>query len=295
MKTADFFALAEAHYDGDEARFKSALLQASYSVRDEPTRTSLQKLADRLVAVPLEAKGTVVEAPPADVDLVLTPATFDAMSGLERELRHRFALLTRGIPPRTRLLFSGPPGNGKTTAAAQLARSLGLSAYCASLPRLVESYMGQTGQNLDKLFAVLRAGHLLIVDEMDAIGSSRTAQHSGAEAESNRVVATLLTLMDRTREGVLVATTNRRDLLDPAVLRRFDAEVSFPAPGVSEAHALVDALRTKYGLCAATAYPAGDSFDALTKAVLVEARLTALAEIEKDEERAKKSHAKEVA
>jgi len=191
------------------------------------------------------------------------------------------ALGAKDLEPRTRLLFHGPSGNGKTSCAAALATSLGKAAYVVSLSALVQSYMGTTGANITKLFKLLHAGHCVVLDEVDAVGGARGG-HDAADRERALTVNVLLTELDACQGGLLIATTNRPDILDGALLRRFDERVEFPAPTRAQLHELASRLRMRFGLPgpAMSWGPEITSYDAVTKAIKRAARAAALFELE---------------
>jgi SpoVK/Ycf46/Vps4 family AAA+-type ATPase len=285
MKQDLVLALVDAHYRHDDSRFRSLTMQAASHIRNESERARLLKTTELFVELPQEAHGLALPVPKAELDsLVLLGSLRSELVELAREERHRLGLMLRGIRSRCRLLFHGLPGNGKTVCASAFAGLLNRTAYVASLPTLIASHMGVTGANAQKLFAILRAGQILVVDEIDAIGSARIdgSSSSAADRERNCIVNTLLTLLDQTTDGILIATTNRPDLLDSALLRRFDAELEFPPPTDAMAAELSALLCSKFSIprfvpeCRA-------SFDAITKAIVGEARRRALAELEREE------------
>jgi len=99
-------------------------------------------------------------------------------------------------------------------------------AYAVSLPRLISKFVGETGQNLGELFEAIKHDTVVVFDELDAIGSERGNVDSSAGKEQNSSVNTMLTLLDRHEKGVLIATTNRPDMIDagaPASVRRADS------------------------------------------------------------------------
>src|SRR5690606_8117480 len=100
----------------------------------------------------------------------------------------------------------------------------------------------------DALPVFLEAGQVLILDEVDAVGSERSGGSDGATREYNTMVASLLGALDRPMGGGLVATTNRLDIIDPAIVRRFDAVVEFPAPTVEQMESLARKLGAKFGV-----------------------------------------------
>lgn len=235
------------------------------------------------IAFPINPAARALVAPLPVVcidDMILSDSARAQLDRIMRELKHRAGLLARGIPPRSRLLFYGPPGNGKSATAAAIAATVDVNGYVAKLDELIAPHLGETGERLGKLFTVLEGGSLLVVDEIDSMGTSRIGGNTSAAKEQNSIVNVLLTLMDRVGTGILVATTNRRDLLDPALRRRFDIELEFTGPDEEGATALATRLCAKYGI--PTRIPATrESYDAIAKAVLDDAREIALADLER--------------
>jgi SpoVK/Ycf46/Vps4 family AAA+-type ATPase len=281
MTYDQIFALVTAHADRDEARFKRTVAQIAAGLKDERKRDALKRAGDYLVALPVEAKGLVYEAPRVSLDdLTLESATRETIEVITAELRSRLQLMVRGIPPRCRLLFSGPPGNGKSSVAAGIADRLGTPAYILSIPSVIAGYMGATAGNLEKAFSLLRGGHVLIADELDALGSARVGGDGAASKEFNVTLTALLTLLDRDRDGTLIATTNRTDLLDPALVRRFDEVIEFPAPDQAACLKLASKLCEKFGIAITDVRGwIAPSFDAVTKSVVAAARAKVMAEI----------------
>jgi SpoVK/Ycf46/Vps4 family AAA+-type ATPase len=217
-------------------------------------------------------------------DLILSDKTLKQIRQLGRELYWRKELLKRELPPRSRLLFFGPPGNGKSACAAALAGALGIDGHLASIPTTVSSNCGATGENLDEAFDVLRDGNLLVVDEIDGIGSVRNGITQVADKEFNNQVNSLLTLMDQVKTGVFVGTTNRPELLDPALLRRFDIRVEFPRPTDTTARKLAKHLCQKHHVPFRVPRTRS-SFDAIVKEIIDVARERVLAELERSHSR----------
>lgn len=211
-------------------------------------------------------------------DLMLEPALQLFLDEIVTELEYREELTSRKLSPRCRFLFHGPPGNGKTSSAAALANALGVTAYGASIPRVVSMYMGGTGQNLAALFDTLAADTCVVFDELDALGATRGAVDQAAGKEANAIVNVLLTLLDRERRGILIATTNRPDILDPALLRRFDEVIAFPAPSPAQMAALAERLCGQFEI-EPVPVESCRNFDEVTKTVLREARRCVMREL----------------
>jgi SpoVK/Ycf46/Vps4 family AAA+-type ATPase len=282
MKQDIVIALVKAHYDRDDGRFRQLAIQAATQCKGDAVKEQLLKQTQRLTELPQEARGLVSVAPAGELrDLVLPVDTEALLSEIAREVRHAAALALKGLQPRTRLLFTGPPGNGKTSSAAALATSLGKAAYVVSLSALVQSYMGASAANITKLFKLLHAGHCVVLDEVDAVGGARGGGGDAADRERALTVNVLLTELDACQGGLLIATTNRPDILDSALVRRFDEVVEFPAPTGKQLRALHGRLCDRYAIHPTTvSIESSMSFDALAKAVRREARAVTLRELE---------------
>lgn len=246
MKESLVSALVEAHFARDDNRFRSLAAQAQSHARAPEVRAAMWRAINGTVEISAKAQVYLRPVSTNGAALVLGEAQSNALDQVRRELACRERLACMGFRARSRLLFHGPPGNGKSTAAAHLAGSLGLSAYRVHLPALIQSFMGDTAKNLEHLFGALDSGAFLLFDEIDAVGSARSGGGAGAEKEMNAVVNALLTLLDGSYSGVMAATTNRRDLLDAALVRRFDVEIEFPAPALALADRLIIQLAQKY-------------------------------------------------
>lgn len=132
------------------------------------------------------------------------------------------------------LLFSGPPGGGKTFAARCLANALGLNLYRIDLSQVVSKYIGETEKALARVFDEAEAGHgLLFFDEADAIFGKRSEVKDAHDRYANIEVGFLLQRME-TFDGVMVLATNLRSNLDPAFLRRIRFVIEFPMPSRGE-------------------------------------------------------------
>lgn len=127
-------------------------------------------------------------------------------------------------------LFAGPSGTGKTLAAEVLANELRLDLYAIDLSAVVSKYIGQTEENLRKVFdAAEEGGAVLLFDEADALFGKRTEVKDSHDRYANIEVSYLLQRMEAYR-GVVILTTNLRESLDVAFLRRLRFILNFPFP-----------------------------------------------------------------
>lgn len=144
--------------------------------------------------------------------------------------------------PRGILLY-GPPGTGKTLMAKAIAGTAGVKFYSANATEFVNIWVGQGAQNVRALYqeAKKNAPSIVFIDEIDAIGGTRTA---GQNQEYRQTLNALLTEMDGMDKdsGVLtIAATNAFEELDPALIRpgRFDRKIAIPLPSLSDRTAII--------------------------------------------------------
>ncbi len=127
-------------------------------------------------------------------------------------------------------LFSGESGTGKTMASEVLANELQLDLYRIDLSQVVNKYIGETEKNLKKVFdAAEGSGAILLFDEADALFGKRSEVKDSHDRYSNIEVSYLLQKMEEYR-GLAILTTNMRNALDRAFLRRLSFVVQFPFP-----------------------------------------------------------------
>jgi SpoVK/Ycf46/Vps4 family AAA+-type ATPase len=148
-------------------------------------------------------------------------------------------LRTHGLLPKSKVLFCGPPGCGKTLCAEIMSAELGLPLLYTRFDAVVSSYLGETAANLRKVFDYASNGRWVVLfDEFDAIGKARDNENEHGELK--RVVNSFLQLLDGFDAlSLVIAATNHEHLLDPALWRRFDEIVHFPRPSVGEIRALI--------------------------------------------------------
>ena len=141
-----------------------------------------------------------------------------------------------GKMPRGVLLF-GQPGTGKTLLARAVAGEAGVPFFAASASEFVEMFVGVGASRVRDLFdqAKKAAPSVIFVDELDAVGRHRFAGIGGGHDEREQTLNQLLIELDGFEQNqgiVLIAATNRPDVIDPALLRpgRFDRQINVPTP-----------------------------------------------------------------
>ena len=147
---------------------------------------------------------------------------------IEKGVNTTTKLLEYGIPYMNSTLIFGEPGTGKTEFAKYTAYKLGLPYAYLNFSYLIESYMGKTAQNLQRVFDYCKGQKcVLMLDEIDCIGLSR-GNATGADGELGRTTIALMQALDSLVDGqIVIAATNRQDRLDKALLRRFQRHVQF--------------------------------------------------------------------
>ncbi|PIK73435.1 AAA family ATPase, partial [Methylobacterium frigidaeris] len=159
--------------------------------------------------------------------------------GVELPLRNPEAFRRIGIRPAKGFLLFGPPGTGKTLLAKAVAREAQANFVATKSSDLLSKWYGESEQQVSRLFARARqvAPTVIFIDEIDSLAPVRGGG-LGEPAVTERVVNTILAEMDGLEElqGVVVmAATNRPNLVDPALLRpgRFDELVYVPVPTIA--------------------------------------------------------------
>lgn len=153
---------------------------------------------------------------------------------IELPLKHPELFRRLGIDPPKGVLLHGPPGTGKTMIAKAVATETNAHFTAINGPEVISKYYGESEKQLREIFdeAANNAPAIVFIDEIDSICPKR--EDVSGEVE-RRVVAQMLTLMDgmQGRDNVIViAATNRRDAIDPALRRpgRFDREIEIGVP-----------------------------------------------------------------
>jgi len=255
-------ALLKSHADRDDQRFYSVALQVAAK---EARQGHHQLASDIKVIVEKSQKATIlgvvaskpiplVQQPKGDLkglleltltsvrssELVLSGEVRERLEQVLLEQRQKDRLAQFSLFPRRKLLFTGPPGTGKTMSAAVLATELKLPLYTIVLDNLITRFMGETAAKLRLIFDhINQTRAVYLFDEFDAIGTQRGAQNDVGEIR--RVLNSFLLFVEQdASESIIVAATNHPELLDKALHRRFDDIILFEKPSQDQIRMLIE-------------------------------------------------------
>jgi transitional endoplasmic reticulum ATPase len=232
-----------------EALATEAAMSALRRVRDDPeadveiTRADFERA---LAAVePSAMREFVVEYPETGFDSIggLDEQKSTLREAIEWPLSYPALFEETDTDPPTGILLHGPPGTGKTMLARAVAHESGVNFIRVAGPELVDKYVGESEKAVRELFERARqtAPCVVFFDEIDAIAGAR----GGENDVSERIVSQLLTELDAAAANPalsVLAATNRKDALDPALLRpgRLERHLLVPAPDRAARAAILD-------------------------------------------------------
>ncbi len=181
-------------------------------------------------------------------DVVLHPKTAKILNNLLKRMDRK--VLSRlkewGIVERkkgldTRIIFYGPPGTGKTMTALSLSKSLKKSVLNFDCSKILSQYVGESEKNVRKIFDTYydlsnktKSSPVLLLNEADQFLSSRTSQSLHSADKMHNQMQNIFLEQIENFNGVLIATTNLLENIDPAFSRRFDYKIEFKKPDFSQ-------------------------------------------------------------
>jgi SpoVK/Ycf46/Vps4 family AAA+-type ATPase len=244
-------ALLAGHLEGDDERVRTVALQiAAAEARQGHLKNaelfkklldSNQKRNERShVVVPasilkprgeLEGLMTSVQSDTRLGDMTLTAPVRTRLMRLVRQQTSRGQLREHALRPSAKLLLVGPPGSGKTLTASALAGELKLPLFTVRLDALITRFLGETATKLRAVFDQIgQMRGVYLFDEFDAIGGKRSAQNDVGEIR--RVLNSFLQFLEEPNatDSLIIAATNHPELLDRALVRRFDEIIEYGLP-----------------------------------------------------------------
>jgi len=173
---------------------------------------------------------TMVDQSTHLTEVVLRRDVRESLEEVVQEWRHREHLQSMGLLHRSKLIFHGPPGCGKSLTARALGNELGLPTHVVRFDAVIGAYLGQTALHLRELFRYAESSPcVLVFDEVDALGKKRGSPLDVGELD--RIVISMMQELEHCHcQGLIIATSNLPANLDDALWRRFDLGLEFRKP-----------------------------------------------------------------
>lgn len=180
-------------------------------------------------------------------DVFLNKENKEQFTQLIKEYTYLKELQEYGLPVNNKVFLQGSSGCGKTMTAKAIANALGKNILILNLSNIVSSRIGETSQNIKMIFEkASRERSVLFLDELDQIGKARGSDDKDV-GEMRRLVNTLIQLIDYYPENaLLLCATNHPEIIDTALLRRFQLKINYEMPSTEFLDKFYDKLLLKF-------------------------------------------------
>jgi SpoVK/Ycf46/Vps4 family AAA+-type ATPase len=180
-------------------------------------------------------------------DVVFNDAVSEQINQFLKEYQFRKILESYDLPVVNKIMLYGKTGCGKTMTAKAIAKQLDMKIIIVNLARIVSSKLGETAKNIESLFKEVHyESAVLFFDEFDSLGQIRDYDNKD-NSEMKRVVNAVLQLIDNfPSRSILIAATNQIQMIDEALVRRFEMKLEFTVPSNEVLDSYYDNLLSKY-------------------------------------------------
>lgn len=180
-------------------------------------------------------------------DVVFEASVAEQVEQFLKEHRFSEILHQYELPVANKIFLYGKTGCGKTMTAKAIAKELDKKIFIVNLSTIVSSKLGETAKNINNIFKEANyENSVLFFDEFDSLGQVRDYDNKDS-SEMKRVVNALLQLIDNfPRNAILIAATNQIQMIDEALLRRFELKLEFISPSEEVLDGYYDTLLSKY-------------------------------------------------
>ncbi|ESU23091.1 AAA ATPase central domain protein [Flavobacterium enshiense DK69] len=180
-------------------------------------------------------------------DVVFNEAVSEQIKQFLCEYQFREVLEKYDLPVVNKMLLYGKTGCGKTMTAKAIAKQLDKKLIIVNLASIVSSKLGETAKNIEGLFKEVNyESAVLFFDEFDSLGQIRDYDNKDS-SEMKRVVNAILQLIDNfPKKSILIAATNQIQMIDDALVRRFELKLEFTSPSQEVLDKYYDSLLSKY-------------------------------------------------
>lgn len=235
------YRYVEYSQQNNRGKFASEILSI---IKDTDRRNSLGKLREFRLNKEIESKADefIIQTVMSSFtmkDLVCTPNIQEELEYFIKERKQVETLAKMDIPVSNKILLHGPSGCGKTLSAYVLAGELDRPLIIVNLGTVVSSKLGETSKNLTQIFKTAdKEKAIVLLDEFDSLGKIR--DYDQDHGEMKRVVNTILQLFDFiSQDTIIIAATNQLQMIDEALIRRFDLTIKIDLPTPIQVHSLV--------------------------------------------------------